>query len=63
MVLDTIEAWQVDTGDFIIIDGEECTVTNVTDEGDIIYIQFRDEYGTLDELEAIPEETFEIWGN
>lgn len=62
-VLDTVEAWQVDVGDFIIINGEECTVTNVTDEKDLILIQFEDEFSTTDELEADPYETFQIWGN
>lgn len=63
MVIGTVEAWQVDKGDFILIDGEECTVKETNDDGEVITIEFFDAFGESDSAQFDPYIEFDIWGN
>ena len=63
MIIDTVEAWQVEELDFLIIDDQECRVEAVSDEGDKIIISYTDEFGDLCHEEFPSDWTFEIWGN
>ena len=63
VIIGTIEAWQVDEFDSIVIDGEECTVKSVDDEIEHILITYFDAFGEKVSEEFPVDWVFEIWGN
>lgn len=63
MILGTVETWQLDEGDFVVIDNEECTIFAVNDEGDTFVITYIDGFGEKVTEEFPSEWVFEIWGN
>ena len=59
----TYQGWQVDVGDFIIVDGEEIEVWDyLADEEDMIVIRGKDEFNDLSIYFLKPFDTYEEWG-
>lgn len=63
MVIDTVEVRFVDTGDFVVIHDEECTVIAVYDNGDYFTVEFTDSFGDKETENFDPYDELQIWGN
>lgn len=63
MIIDTVEARFLEEGDFIIIDGMECVVRVINDEGETFVITYQDDFNDLVTEEFPWDFNFEIWGN
>lgn len=60
-ILGSLEGFSVGEGDFIVIDGAECEVTAVHDQGETILVDVLID-GDRDQKTIDPWLSYEIWG-